>query len=180
MKALIKLFFLFLSFILMNCQNKNDVFNTNKKIGRRIILNNCVLLPIDENFSFDSLMAINSIKLIHFFNGDCPICIAELGVLDEALNRESHHRIFPHLYIFSSSFMDQSIFNIAKFKYKGYVFYDSNGSLLKNNIFLGMRESNTCILNAENEIVFIGNPILNKQSQSAFFHHLKSIIPISN
>ncbi len=180
MKKVFYIVFLFSLFITLGCNSKKE----NKYTGSQFIVPDSLLIKIQNA---DSNIIQRKVKVIVTINGDCDLCFSKLKTWNNLLkanNTLSDNTLF--------------IFNIVAFDYEYVIDYvedidfsyptlysHTNELLAQNNILFQKQEEetviyNTLLVNPENKIEFIGNPIESKEQFSAFYLKLNGLIDMSD
>lgn len=184
-----KLLILFISsLIVISCKENKDKEMILKDIVERN-LGSKLHLPKNmniykpfKNYKADSTKIMNSnIKVCAFINASCGTCISKINEWEIFANEVSKYNV-PIMLICGANNYDR--FEFIKYlcesgSVKGFLypfFLDQKNKYLELNSFMEKEESfKTVLVNNENKILLMGNPIDNKKIKELYLNEIKKI-----
>ena len=145
-----------LSLLLLNCNNNQGGKSkkiVDKWVGHKIILPG--LSEKEQNYS------CNSLKVITRINGDCYPCLTKLKDWSKFISEinNDEHKIPLYFYIVTSDSSRYNEINRKEIKFDYPVIHDLNNDFLKKNKLLHNSYLQTMLLDKDNCILLIGNPL---------------------
>lgn len=131
------------------------------------VIKNDTLLPQNKNF-FNT----GTKKVIHLFKADCGKCVDSFNQLNQYLKSlEGNFECMFFIYTSNYKYFKTHVY--PQLNTAGYLILNNNNQFEKSNKLEGTYNLlNTFIINGNNEIEFIGNPINSKDNMSEFINHL--------
>lgn len=155
----------FTTTIYYSCTDNIEVRQIKKMIGKKISFNmNLLEIRRDTITIFDKSTMENKIKIITYSDiSSCTDCMLGSNLLLERLIDSLH--IPADLYIITYPVGDSLLFSyVNKVKAKYTILYDSDNSFLKkNNLQNTLARNRTMLLDDDNKIIIIGEPLRNNK-----------------
>ena len=169
----IKFLIIALMFI-YSCKDNNEDTVKDSFLGQQIILPNQNLIINKNNLS--SIAADTNrynYTVIRFMSGDCPKCVEPMREFNNYMdNLKKNINCIHIINVVDSVFFKHDVYPLLDKKYPIYV--NNNHEFEKNNELEGFfKLSNTFIINNQNKITLIGNPLYDEQVSKQFAELLK-------
>ncbi len=140
--------------------------------GKSITFSDSLILIVKDNIqtiSKSNLLANNN-KIVTIVNGSCPSCLNEIAqwldfhkCLNEKTGIDNLYFILTNIdYSYFKKIYSQNI----PFEFQ--IIIDEENIFIHDNILYGLNISNTILLDNENKIKFIGDPIGNEEISNIY------------
>ena len=123
--------------------------------------------------SFKSLISKNQ-KILTVINGDCSSCVQDLKKWREFISKIDTLKVSVFFIIHSyDNLQTFKYFDSTEINFKHPYFFDDNKKYIRNNRFPLEKKFQTFLLNNENKVSIIGNPVLNKKINELYLKNIK-------
>lgn len=167
-----------------NIQNDTTAYNSNgldSLINKKIFFPNHLTVLKDHQFypSGDFYSSIkNKFKIVSIFDAECGTCIINLNRMDSIFHRHDMGTGVELIFILNVS--DSVYFKkllSPLLKAKSVVLWDAKDHSFErtNNILLPDNNLRTFMINRENRIILIGNPLFQKGMEQKYWDKLKLV-----
>lgn len=169
-------------FFISNCTN-----TSNKIINRDIIqkwLNKVLIIPEnleihEANQDIDSLETkfySAGIKIVTYLNGDCSACILDLNKWKEYIfNGDLDKDIVFLFFVYSTDYSVFEMMNRTEIHFPYPLIYDNLNQFYKANNIPSNRLLQTFLLDSNNKIILIGNPIYSEKLKELYTIEIKRL-----
>ena len=164
------LLFFFTSSILFGCSLQEDTFTVLKYKHKKIYFpENLPIINNETSQITNDIFGSNNLKIITFINGNCSVCIEHLTYQ----NKFYLYDVDPITILISQDL--ESFYEINKYlKFNYAIIYDKDDIIRKNNSIHDSHLTKYLLLDSNNKVLLIGDPIINPKVKDVYFEVIKN------
>lgn len=141
-----------------------------------------LILPYSDSLNMTELdyhnMCDLPLKVVLYIDGDCSTCLLKIGFWKEFVSEMNKQKLFDFsvvVYAFSS--FEENMRSYLKEEWNGlYQWqFDKNKSFITKNELYDIRLQ-TVLLDADNNVILIGDPLLNPTLRQLYSKTIKSLL----
>lgn len=160
--------------VFVSCKNKkveDQIFNW---VGKKIRLIDT--LPVYNSFD-NTYCTFNSFnleqeKIIIFINGNCFTCAEDLVLWKRILDEVKGKNVQVLIYLFITDFKVLEPY-LKKWNFSYPIILDRNNLFFTTNEISDKQLFQVMLLNENNTVIFVGNPLKDKNIENFYLNHLK-------
>jgi len=160
-------------FVVNACKNETNL-TIDDYLGKEIVFSDTLYIIKNDTLQQQNKKFLNTgnKKVIHLFKADCGKCINSFSQLNQFLDElEGDFDCLFFVYTSNYKFFKTHVYPQLNTNF--YLILNKNHCFEKNNKLEGTYNLfNTFIVNANNKIEYIGNPINSKNERGEFINHL--------
>lgn len=145
-----------------------------KHVGKKMIL------PYTDSVNFNeyeySKVCKLPVKVVNYIDADCSTCLLKIHFWNEFMQelKSAGYDNF-HVIIYAYSTLEENLRYYMKSNWRNIWQFDKEKSFIGNNE-LNDRRLQTALLDSENKVLLIGDPLLNSKLRGLYMQVIKSVI----
>lgn len=170
-----RLLIIFICSILIACSSKNNISIVLKYRNKQIYFPENLLIINNETQTDNNVFKSPNLKIITFINGNCSVCIEHMTYWKKFIEmKELKSNDVEFITILISQNLD-TFYEINKYlKFNYSIIYDKDDVIRKNNMLNDYELTKFLLLDSDNKILLIGDPISNPKVKDIYLEVIKS------